>query len=140
MKGAKITFDLIYLFSFFYPATHSCLLFHSNYHPPPIHPLFLFLPFSHPSVTTYTSLTHFKFVHLSLSLTSQTPAHFVCLPISVCSSYKHSQCPASSLTPLHRQSPAQHLFCLSTSWVDGIKCLSCIPLSIYSSIYENFCT
>lgn len=62
---------------------------------------FLFLPFSHPSVTTYTSLTHFKFVRLLLSPTAQTHtpppplAHFVRLPVSVCSAYtrSHSLCP-----------------------------------------------
>lgn len=45
------------LFSIFYPAIHSCLLFHFTSHTPPIYHPFLFLPFSHPSVTTYTSLT-----------------------------------------------------------------------------------
>lgn len=52
-------------------------------------------------------------------------AHFVCLPVSVCSSYTHSHSPASSLTPFHLRSPEQHLFCLPTSWVGGIKFLCC---------------
>lgn len=81
------------LFSFLYPPIHSCLLLHST-SLPPIHHLSLFLPFSHPSVTTYTSFTHSLSICCSLSHNPDTHHHssilYVYLLVSIRPTHTHT--------------------------------------------------
>lgn len=102
------------LFFFFYPAIHSCLLFHFTSHTPPIHPPFLFFPFSHPSVTTYTSLTSMSICcSLPYSPDMYTTTRPFCMSTCLCLFILHTL--SHSLAPLHCRSPAQHFH--SHLWV-----------------------